>query len=177
MIKAFLQIRVIQLKRIGDQLGLLHALLLIGMLSGCFFLFHYAEKFSHAVYIVVIFQFFLLMLHLNRPDKDFLQTHFDQYNKLFFAEYSLLSMPFLAVLLFYGHFLLAAMVITGIAIILPLKIKLRQSTLNTLPQRLIPYQCFEWKSGFRRSLILIFPAWLLGMIFSFLIGSVPLQWF
>lgn len=174
MIKSFLQIRLVQTKRIAEQLGLPRALLLIGLLAlAGVLLFSFAEDTSTATYVTVFFLSALLMLHLNRPDRFFLQTHFDRYKELYFVEYLVLGLPFIAAILFYGHFLLTAVLIAGIIAILPLKLKMQQNTLNTALQRLLPDSCFEWKSGVRRSFFLIVPAWLLGLSFSFLIGSIP----
>jgi hypothetical protein len=174
MIKSFLQIRLIQTKRIADQLGLPRAMLLIGLLVlAGFFLFYFAKDSAKATYVTIFFLGALLVLHLNRPDRFFLQTHFDRYKELFFAEYLVFGLPFAAAFLFYGHFLLTAVLIAGIIAILPLKLKLQQNTLNTALQRLLPDHCFEWKSGVRRSFFLIIPAWILGLSFSFLVGSIP----
>jgi hypothetical protein len=49
--------------------------------------------------------------------------------------------------------------------------------LNTALQRLIPSDCFEWKAGIRKLLIFIVPIWLIGLCYSFFVGSVPLVLF
>lgn len=64
-------------------------------------------------------------------------------------------------------------IITFILLIINADFKIKQKSLNSTIQRLIPSGSYEWKAGMRKSLIVVTITWILGLLTSFFIGSVP----
>ena len=93
------------------------------------------------------------------------------------AEYAALS--FIPIIFFTIHlqWIPLLILLAAFCLIIQLDIKMKQRSLNTKLQRMIPSECFEWKAGVRKTIYILIPVWIIGFFTSFLIGSVPVVMF
>lgn len=164
-----------QFYRGATEIGLARMLFLIGLL--CFILFMLLMQAASEVsmrYAVGVLLLIVTLLHVKRKDKLFLQTHFHRYKWIYLVEYFLLSVPFVVFLLYHSQWLLILIVLLMLGVLVNLEIKLNLLSLNTKIPRLIPEECFEWKAGLRKYLILIALLWVVGLSTSFFVASVPI---
>lgn len=117
------------------------------------------------------------MIQIKRSDRQFLKINFSKHRLVLITEYLLLSVPLFICLLFHKQWLPLISFIVLLIFLPNIDIKPRQRSLNTFVQRLIPSDCFEWKSGIRKSLFYIIPIWIIGLGTSFYTGSVPVVLF
>jgi len=175
MIKAFIKIRSKQLLRGVMGIGIFRTIFLV-LLFGylLIFVFVLTGNQTNALYVVGAISFLTLWIQTKRKDKVFLKTNFDKYKRVYLAEYvALFSIPiiFLAIHLQWIPLLLLA---AAFCLIIQLDIKIKQRSLNTKLQAMIPAECFEWKAGVRQTFFILIPVWLIGFFTSFLTGSVPI---
>ena len=175
MITEILNIRIKQLFRIVLQIGIIRAIFLLGLLS---FLFLYvfvtlSEK-SNQEFIVGAYILLLLSIQIKRKDKVFLNIYAKVSQSIFLFEYLLLSLPILIPLIYYGLWTYLLLFTICLIIIPFLKISIKKSSVNSVFQRIIPNENFEWKSGIRKNLIPFIGIWLIGLSTSFFVASVPI---
>ena len=121
-----------------------------------------------AAYLVSIF-----IIHIKRPDTQFLKVNFINYRLVFFFEYVLLAFLLLVFLLYFQFFELASVTLLAIAAIPFLGFSFQKKGLNNRIIRAIPDEAFEWKAGIRKNFIFGIIVWLTGMFTSGYVGSVP----
>ena len=178
MIAEILNIRIKQLFRIILQIGIIRAIFLLGLLS---FLFLYvfitlSEK-SNQEFIVGAYVLLLLTIQIKRKDKVFLNIYAKVPQSIFQFEYFLLSLPILIPLIYYGLWTYLLLFTICLIAIPFLRISIKQSSINSVFQRIIPDENFEWKSGIRKTLITFIGIWLIGLSTSFFVASVPIAIF
>ncbi len=118
----------------------------------------------------------VLSLHLGRKDHHFLQqiASYRHRSVLFFLEYFLLLLPFWGALLFLGRrdvtlvFWLAIFCIAVLDLAWMPMVKWR-----ALPLRWIPLRAFEWRSGMRKTGILIVFFLIIGLAASHWVWAIP----
>lgn len=157
------------------EIGLARMLLLIVLLN--FILFILLMQATSGVsmrYATGVLLVTVALLHAKRQDKLFLQAHFHRYKWICMAEYLLLSVPFVAFLLYHFQWLLTLAFLAMLGAIVNIEVKPHQRSLNTKLQLLIPDECFEWKAGVRKYLFLIAILWVAGLSASFFVASVPI---
>lgn len=174
MISSILKIRFKQLIRIVNSLGIGRFIFIVIVLAMIFLFVFMSIKsregdyFTGSIWLVLI-----LVLHLKRKDLTFMRSHIERFRLLLFIEYSLISIPVIGGLIYwnkYAEFAVFLILLTGIALSTK---SIRKLTLNTWLQRLIPDQCFEWKSGIRSSLLLLVPLYIIGIAVSGWPATVP----
>ncbi len=174
MVKAFIKIRFKQLFRGIIGIGIFRIIFLI-LLFGylMLFVFKLTENQTNAFYVVGAISFLILWIQTNRKDKLFIKTNFDKYKLIYLAEY--LGLSFLSIIFLTIHFQWIPLLILLVAfcLIIQLDIRMKQRSLNTKLQRMIPAECFEWKAGVRKTIFILVPFWFIGFFTAFLIGSVP----
>lgn len=178
MIKALLKIRLKQFLRVLAELGvtrILVLLVLIVFIGGI--LFTYISQSVYVGYISIGFGLLIVSIQLNRKDKIFLKTHFENYKLALFVEYTILSIPIIICLLLYQHWIHTSSLFLAFFVVTNFTFNYEKRTLNTKIQALIPFDAYEWKSGVRRLFFVIIPIWTLGVSTSFFIGSVPIALF
>lgn len=173
MIYAILKIRICQARRIVNDLGLGRVIFVFLMLAGLLYQLFIATKGKPDV-ATLICLLLVLFLHLKRKDLLFLKSHVERNKMVLLIEYLILSLPLLAGLSYYLHWLFLAGYLTVLTLIVQIGRQLRKHTFNSFIQRWIPDDCFEWKSGVRKSLFYILPIWLTGLGISFWPGTVPI---
>ncbi len=177
MIKILLTIRLKQIYRVLIEIGLIRLTFLI-CLIGYFGFFLYTMTLDKLNSQFVSFGMVLLIttIQLKRKDKLFLKTHFSNYKRIILTEYALISLPILC-LLFIHYQWSSLIVFFSLLVIVNLDWRPRHSSLNTKLQALIPSASFEWKAGIRKQLYFIVPVWVITVLTSFFIGSVPITIF
>jgi hypothetical protein len=174
MISAFVKIRLLQAYRAAKGLGFFRTLFVIGLLVFfAFGIFMQTEELPNAYYVSGIYLIMIAMLQVRRLDKWFLKIHFSNYKIVLLTEYLLLLIPLFFCLVYYFQWITLFAVVISSIIVVNLDFKPRHNSLNTMIQRLIPADCYEWKAGIRKRLIYILPLWVLGMAASFFVGVVP----
>jgi hypothetical protein len=178
MIQAFIKLRFRQIFRAIKGLGLIRIIVLIVLSALAMIgLFIQTEKTPNSFYVTGIYLTIITLIQLNRHDKRFLQIHFSNFKLIFLAEYLLLMSPLYISLIYNIQWiaLISSTVLTSV--IINLDFKIRQKSLNTSIQKMIPSDCFEWKGGVRKTFVLIVTLWIIGFGTSFFIGSVPIVLF
>jgi hypothetical protein len=178
MIQAFIKLRFRQIFRATKGLGLIRIIVLIVLLALALTgLFTQTEKTPNSFYVTGLYLTIITLVHVNRPDKRFLQIHFSNSKLIFLTEYLLLMLPLFTCLSYNNQWiaLISSTILTSV--IINLDFKIRQKSLNTSIQKMIPSDCFEWKGGIRKTLVLIVVLWIIGLGTSFFIGSVPIVLF
>ncbi|MDD2550716.1 MAG: hypothetical protein PHD00_11545 [Bacteroidales bacterium] len=176
MLVNLLNIRFKQAYREILKIGLFRIAVLLGLaIMVFFFLFMQASQLPNASYASIAILLLIVVLHIKRGDRLFLRINFNSYKWVYFVEYTLVTFPFLIFLMIHSYWYLALSMVFVLGIIVQLDFKINRISYNTRIQRWIPSQCFEWKSGARSSFILIVCVWLIGLLLSFFVGSVPIS--
>ena len=174
MIKSIILIRIKQIYRAINDIGLGRFVFLIVFFGILVFVMLGSLQYSQtSYYIVGGFICMIFLIQLNRQDKTFLKTHFDKYRFVYFAEYILLASPIILCLIYYHNWLQSLFLLIALLFLINLDFKKKHLSFNSKIQRLIPENCFEWKGGIRKTLFVIIILWIVGMGTSFFIGSVP----
>jgi hypothetical protein len=174
MIEPFIKIRLKQFYRGIAGIGLIRVIFLIGIIGFITaLLFVKTSKTPDSYYSAVVFLSIVGAIHFKRQDKEFLKCHFNNYRLICFVEYLLLLVPILSFLLYHHQTIVAGTIIIAMGVLINFDVKPRQRSINTSLQRLIPYNCFEWKAGVRKNLYLIVTIWIVGLCTPFFIGSAP----
>ena len=175
MIKPIISIRRKQLVRALNGVGLFRVVFLLILLCAILYgVFMQLHDIVISNYIFAGFISLIVAIHLRRADKDFLKTYFEKYKLIYFVEYFILSLPLIVCLVYYQHWLQTVVLLIALAFAVNVEFEIKQRSLNTKIQRLIPSNCFEWKSGVRKSLFVIIILWVIGIAFSFFVGSIPI---
>ncbi|MCH2082665.1 MAG: hypothetical protein MK226_09760 [Saprospiraceae bacterium] len=110
-----------------------------------------------------------LSIHFNRNDITFLKKYYPRTFPLLFSEYYLLVLPLalLLAIVFKKWIILfqLAPLILIIALIPPIQLKSRNKPILNL--HFIPFQLFEWRSGFRRNGIFMAICYVIGLACAF----------
>lgn len=178
MVEAFIKIRLKQLFRGIIGIGIFRIIFLILLLGYLMlFVFKLTENQTNALSVVGVISFLTFWIQTNRKDKVFLKTNFDKYKLIYLAEY--IGLSFLSILFLTIHlqWIPLLILLAAFCLIIQLDIKMKQRSLNTKLQRMIPEECFEWKAGVRKTIFILVPVWLIGFFTSFLTGSVPVMMF
>ena len=175
MIIEILNIRVRQLFRMIIQIGIFRAIFLFGLLSlfiGYIFLI-LSEKTYH-IYLISVFIALILAVQVKRKDKVFLSVYAKKYQVVFFIEYLILSFPLIIPLIYYELWSWMFLFVLSLLIISFLNFNIKRTSVNSVLQRLIPNNNFEWKAGVRKNIIPLISLWTIGLITSFYFASVPI---
>lgn len=177
MIMALLKIRLKQIYRGIIGIGLIRFIFLVGLVTFLGFALYIksSDKLT-SQYISAGFLFLIILVHFKRDDKLFLKSHFSNYKTLMLGEYIILSIPVLCCFLIHKQWV-AISQLTGLLIIVNINLKSKRINLNTKIQKLIPNDAFEWKAGLRKQFFIIIIIWIIAVLTSFFIGSVPIAIF
>ncbi|NPA67755.1 MAG: hypothetical protein GXO50_04010 [Chlorobi bacterium] len=174
MTTRILNIRIKQFIRAILQIGILRAIfLLILSVLILFYVFSNISENKNTEIIIGAYSLILLSIHVKRKDKTFLSIHSEKPRKIFFVEYFTLSVPLIILLVYFGQIIYAAMLTIFISIIPFIEINIKKTGLNTVFQKLIPDDNFEWKSGVRKNFFILVFIWFTGILTSFYVASVP----
>lgn len=178
MIQAFINIRVKQIFRALEGLGLIRTFFLIGLLVFVGFgLLMQTATTPNSFYMAGLYLIIITLIQIKRPDKLFTEINFNNFKLIFLIEYLLLMLPLFICLIYHKLWIQIISVGALTLLIVNLNYKPIRKSLNTSIQKLIPSYCFEWKAGVRKTLIFIAPLWIMGLGTSFFVGSVPIVLF
>ena len=131
MIRAYVIIRLKQIYRAINGLGLIRIIFLIGLLSLFVFgLFKKTTETPNSLYAAGLYLIIIIMIQLKRPDKLFLQIHFSIYKRIFFVEYLLLMIPWLVCLTYHNQWITVALIIILTLFVVNVDFKTRQISFN-----------------------------------------------
>jgi hypothetical protein len=164
---AFLKIRISQLARMMNGLGLFRFLLLLALLLVLFrAIWFWSSKESSAWIAASLAGALLLIAHTKRSDRRFLQQYIETYKAMMTAEYLLASLPLLAGLAYHRQWLQLLLLLL-VSVSLPMLKPQHNHNGSIAPlQKLVPDKSIEWKSGLRRYWIPILILWFTGLVFS-----------
>jgi hypothetical protein len=175
VITGILNIRIKQLIRIILQIGIIRTIFLLGLFVFILlYIFITLSEKSNQEFIVGVYVLLLLSIQIKRKDKVFLNIYTKVPQSIFLFEYILLSLPILIPLIYYGLWIYLLFFIICLIIIPFLKISIKKSSVNSVFQRIIPNENFEWKSGIRKNLVPFIGIWFIGLSMSFFVASVPI---
>ncbi len=175
MIINILKIRLLQAYRNIKDIGLFRILFLIFLfIFFNIFIFHLLKDSSNGLYVVLVQLFTIISIQVNRKDKSFIKIIFEKPYTIYFFEYLLFSFPILIFCIYHHQFYLLIYQVIGVFLISLIPSTITKKSRNNFLIRLIPSECFEIKSGFRRYFWIITPLLFLTAIFSFYIAVVPL---
>lgn len=129
------------------------------------------EKFEnqqYALYILGGISVFVFYFQLNRSDKKFVHSNIQLAQLEMFLEYFVFTLPFVAAILFTQNRFLFVPFTALLFIISYLKFDIQQKTILKKLSSVLPASNFEWISGIRKTIFIIFPIYLL---------AVGLSWF
>lgn len=172
MILALARVRLLQLSRVLNNLGIGRSIFLAFLILFLFAAtFTYSKSIEGAYLFSALYYLVILTIHLKRNDHEFLKCHVESYNYVYFHEYMVSSLPLLISLFIHGYFGLGLSFIFLIIITTFIHVKKRVFVFNTRIQELIPAELFEWKAGIRKNFVTILLIWVISLITSFWVGS------
>ncbi|TKG92814.1 hypothetical protein EYV94_17725 [Puteibacter caeruleilacunae] len=178
MVKTLLQIRLKQLYRGATDIGIIRSLFLLclaGFLGSALFMKSADQTFSP--YIGLALLGVLIMIQISRRDKLFLKTHFSNYKFFLIAEYLIISAPVLFCMFYHFQLLSIAIILAGIPLLIHIDKSTKHKTARSFLHKWIPDDCIEWKAGVRSQYYLMAIVWIVGIVTSFYISSVPIAIF
>ena len=174
MITALIKIRFKQLMREFSGIGIFRFLFLIGLavFLGAM-IFTFIGKTPHKFYVSGISLLLILSMHIKRTDRNFIKILVLRPYRVYFTEYSLLSLPLIFSLVYFQEWLIIIGFIFGLLIISFIAYSPKPVTRNNRLIGLIPSRSFEWKAGARKNYLFMAVIWVAGMLASFIVGVVP----
>ncbi len=178
MINPLLYIRLKQIKREIDGLGLYLIIFVAIALLFSYLAFNQYENSEQAWWLVVLMSAACLTIHYSRKDKPFIYKQLEKPYLHIFSEYALLTLPFSISSIITKNwfcFPLLLLILSGISL-LKLQFK-RKAVLKNL-SALISASNFEWISGIRKQHIFFISLYLVVLGFSWVrILPLFLLWF
>ncbi len=174
----FIKLHFLQLKRVLISLGLFRfVFVLVIFILGLLAFFTVLKTGQNLELASAALLILLASLQIQRRDKPFLKLHFSNFKTILFAGYLMLSMPVLAFLVYFLRWELLALLLAGTYFITFIDLKSKTRFGNSVFQKWLPNDAFEWRSGMRKNLPFLLLIFLTGIGFSFLTGAVPLAIF
>jgi hypothetical protein len=168
MIQKFLHIRYLQIKRSLKDLSIVHA---IGL--GSFLFFAFGLKMAMALEskegawgIVGFMALVSFSLQIIRKDKRFVSIVTQHPLSIFAAEYMLLAIPIIILLLFKKYYLHGVILFFIPMLIALINKVLKQNSGSSFFSKYIPHDAFEWRAGMRKMGRGIVLGYLLALAFS-----------
>ena len=148
------RVRLHQIKRQLESLGLGYAIILLAFLAALIFYVYlsYLQK-NKALYVFSATVLILFLIHTSRKDKEFVHSQVNHPSQNIFTEYFIFTLPVTIPSLFTSHWLYFPLLILSFYVISNIKINLKQRTMFPHLSKIIPPQDFEWLSGLRKNLI------------------------
>ena len=174
--QVLLQIRLKQVARIIQSIGWGYVLLLLFVASGVSLQLINNLLTTDSFLPVGLMVFFIWMIHLQRPDRQFLELLDISLPPLFLAEYCLVCIPIFLLFGIAQQWMFIAVIFLGILPIIFVKAGLLSGQVWTmkLPLSWLPSIAVEYKSGIRRYFFIFLIPYALGLIFAYASPAVPL---
>jgi hypothetical protein len=160
-----IKVRLHQLRRQLDELGIGYTFILLALSGALIFYVYLAytqkEK-SFSIFIVLVLT--LLSIQISRRDKDFVFNQLDHPVQNIFGEYFIFTLPVTIPSLFTSHWFYFPLIILSSYFIANIKTNLKQRTVFPQLSKILSSQNFEWLSGIRKNYIGFFIFLLLAYI-------------
>ncbi len=171
-----LQIRFKQAFRFIESIGWGYVLVLLFILSGLGLQLIDNLLTTDSFLPTILIVLFVWMIHMKRPDRQFLELLDISLPALFLAEYSLLLIPVFTLFIIAQQWLFIAVIFLGIVPIVFVKAGLMSSQIWTMKLSLnwLPTIATEYKSGVRQYFAIFLIPYLMGLVFSYASPAVPL---
>ena len=178
MTKTLLYIRLKQIKREADGLGLyLIVFIAIAAVLSLVTFFQYKNN-QQAWYVVAVLSIACLAIHYTRKDKLFIYKQLNKPHLQIFLEYLILTLPFSITSLVTQNWFCFPLLVLALICISFLKFQFRHKAVFTNLSLLIPASNFEWISGIRKQFIPFISLYLLALAFCWVrILPLFLLWF
>jgi hypothetical protein len=172
-----IRIRVFQLGRELKNVGLFRAILLvIAFISFLFVAEGFINSVSSLINIFLVFLLLIVIIHLKRRDKSFIAILSEHQYRIFYIEYVILLSPIIAIV-FFHHWILTILFLLLLFPVAFINIHPSKGTAYNFFLQFVPIGLFEWKSGFRKTFIIIFLLYIFSLAFAFSIGVLPVAFF
>lgn len=179
MLPTILRLRFNQFARILEEIGVIYVMLLLlllfPLLMGLLDKIAAIPALWMAGFVLVIFG----NIHLNRPDKYFIKLILHRPYLMYLMEYAVLALPIIIWLIYLQNWWAVALLLSGIILVgwipLTLRLRQRQNPLLRFPTTFIRH--YEWVNGLRKSAYMILPIYVVGLVLSSYIATVPLVLF
>lgn len=152
MIIKFINLRIIQIKRELNKLGIFFSLfyLCLFTFAGIFVFNKITQYPDYALPVSFVNIMILSTIHINRKDKKFVASIVLKPGLIFFVEYLILSIPFLAIILFSNCWYYSILLLPVIYAIILINYTPKHKTKLTGISKIIPLNNFEWIAGLRK---------------------------
>jgi hypothetical protein len=160
------------------EIGLGHILLLLPLLVvGVMGMLQFILT-TKNISIAALLLFSIASLHFTRKDRFFLEQLPVPIFFFYLLDYSLISSPVWACLVFWAKWSNLALLFAGILLLAFIKSPYgshsTQKGGNWFQLNWIPIELFEWRSGLRKNISLLLPLYFIGLIFSYYPIVIPI---
>lgn len=186
MITAIFKVRLSQFIRWLVGIGVFRILiLLVFLLPVSVIIYHFITSPENTSKSLILIGLLLLSVHISRKDKPFLKAITKHPYLIYLSEYLVVALPIFAIWIVYNNWMGVGLLILVVSIIpliyfnfqfqylgsiIQLLINPFNSNLNSKFRLRLPFisaGSFEWISGIRRNLLIVLPAYLFFLAFSF----------
>lgn len=175
-LRAIIRLRLAQAMHLYADTGPIYSLIILLLVAaGLGWASSIVSSDGYAKFVPALtFATIIYSIQIGRKDRDFLTTVFGEYRCIFFAEYTVIGLPFVILYLFAQQWSAAtAVAILTISIAFLPQTEIKRSIFGKLWER-IPAQAYEIKSFMRRSGAIFIVLWLLMVGLSYLPAVVPI---
>lgn len=165
MIKKFLKIRLIQIKREMENLGILYSLVSFILIAAVGFMFYNQIKnYPNYLYATALAIFVVLNIHVNRKDKRFISINCEYSRLIYLSEYLFFSIPLFIIIITSSRWYSLLILLSSYMAIsfIDYESKKKVGIINF--SKVIPYHNFEWRSGLRKYF------WYILLIYTLAVG-------
>lgn len=141
------------------------------MIFASFIIFQASKLYP--VWLAIILTGISGFIHFRRRDYGFLTTQTQNPLAIFFAEYTLISLPVAISLLFNGQWIITLGLLLFTFFLSGLPGGKTQIQLDLQLGNIIPARAFEWKSGVRKAQLWIIILYIIGLALSFTPAGAP----
>lgn len=175
MVKKILLLRLKQLGRIINSLGLFRAAFMLGLIGfGVFALINFSTTNDSILIKIGILSTLPISIQLNRKDFDFLQSLTTRHRLITMVEYFIVGFPLTLVMILTSSplYLIYFTVICIVSSYIP-QIR-RQGFIYSQITQVIPPSLYEWKAGIRKAFMPMVLIYITAIATSFWEGSIPI---
>jgi len=178
MTNSLLYIRVKQIKREADGLGLYLIVFIAFALILSYLAFKQYKNSEQAWWLVILMSVLCLAIQYSRKDKAFIYKQLDKHYLQIFSEYVLLTLPFSIPSILTKNWFCFPLLLLILFSISFLKFQFKRKAVLTNLSAVIPASNFEWISGIRKQYISFISIYLVALGFSWVrILPLLLLWF
>ncbi len=164
----FLRLRLIQLAREIEALGIFRALLCLGLLFAAGFGFYrQMQSYPNRIYAIALAMLVILTIQIRRNDKKFISTMVTCPTLIYFSEYLFFSLPLLIIVIAAARWSYAIpyLLLCILISLISYRHKPKAGIINL--SGIVPADAFEWIAGIRKHSWYILPLYLCAIALVF----------